>query len=187
MNSKNKFQDLSAFTVPEGFRGKPAWFVQLWWAVQATAFKWSPQFAYAWRAWILRAFGAKIGKNVIIRPTAQFTYPWKIIIGDHSWIGDDTVLYSLGPISIGSNTVISQQSYVCAGDHDYTAQNFEIRGPAIHIGNECWIASGSYIGPGISIGDGSVVGARSVVTKNLPQGMICVGSPCRPIRQRKAF
>ncbi len=184
MNTPNTYQDLSAFKVPDGFRGRPAWVVQLWWLIQATAFKWSPQFAYGWRAMLLRLFGARVGKGVIIRPTAQFTYPWKISIGDYSWIGDQTVIYSLGSIDIGSHTVISQQSYVCAGDHDYASIAFDLRGPAIRIGNECWVASGTYIAPGVTIGDGCVVGARSVVVKDLPAGMLCVGMPCRAIRPR---
>ena len=57
---------------------------------------WSPQFFYGWRRFLLRSFGAKIGKKVLIRPSAKFTYPWKIAIGDYTWIGEDCILYSLG-------------------------------------------------------------------------------------------
>ena len=87
-------QDLRSFRLPPNFRGRPAWFVQLWWLVQATLFRWSPQIAYAWRRWLLRRFGAKIGKGVQIRPTAEITYPWKLTIGDWSWIGDYVTLYT---------------------------------------------------------------------------------------------
>lgn len=97
-------------------RGKPGWYILLWWLVQAIAFPISPHNAHGFRCWLLRLFGAKIGKKVMVRPTARFTYPWKVEIGDYSWIGDDVVLYSLDRIAIGTQCVISQKSYLCTGD-----------------------------------------------------------------------
>ena len=90
-----KYQDLNSFSVPPEFRGRSKIVVQLWWLVQGTLFQWSPQFLYNWRSFLLKLFGAEIGKNVKIRSTVKITYPWKIRIGDFSWIGDDSVLYSL--------------------------------------------------------------------------------------------
>src|SRR4051812_46747933 len=113
-----KCQDLSEFRLPEHFRGRPAWLVQLWWLVQSTLFGLSPQFMYGWRRFLLRLFGARIGDKVLVRPTARITYPWKVSIGNHSWIGDEAILYSLGEIEIGANVVISQRSYICTGSHD---------------------------------------------------------------------
>src|SRR5262245_48779901 len=112
-------QDLTTFRMPAGFRGRPAWFVQLWWLTQALLFRPSPQVAYGFRRLLLRAFGARIGRGVVIRPSVVVTYPWKVEIGDFAWVGDDAVLYSLGEIRIGANSVVSQKSYLCAGDHDY--------------------------------------------------------------------
>lgn len=80
-------QDLRGFSVPKGFRGGNVIKVQLWWAIQATLFSWSPQVLYRWRAFLLRLFGAKIGKNVVIRPSVKITYPWKLTIGDYAWVG----------------------------------------------------------------------------------------------------
>ena len=85
-----KYQDLSLFTVPDSFRGKSKMTVQLWWIVQATLFSWSPQFLYGWRTFLLRLFGAQIGKHTKIRSTVKVTYPWKVKIGDYTWIGDDS-------------------------------------------------------------------------------------------------
>jgi len=186
MSYKPTVQDLSLFKVPEGFRGRPAWFVQLWWFVQAVLFQGSPQFAYGYRAMLLRVFGAKVGKGVIIRPSATITYPWKVSIGDHAWIGDDAVLYSLGEIEIGAHAVVSQRSYLCAGDHDYRAIDFTIRGQKISIGPECWIAADTYVAPGVNIGARSVIGARSGVFSDIPADMVCVGSPCKPLKRRVA-
>ena len=142
------------------------------------------KFLYGWRRLILRCFGAKIGKSVIIRPTAQFTYPWKISIGDYSWIGDDVVLYSLGNIIIGNNTVISQKSYICTGTHDYTKPNFHIYAEDIVIKDQCWLASDVFVSPGVTIGQRTVVGARSTVITDLGDNSVYVGSPAKFIKKR---
>ena len=118
------FQNLETFKLPPNFRGRNAFTVQLWWLVQSVLFKTSPQFLYGWRNFLLRLFGAKIGKKVIIRPSVKVTYPWKLSIGDYSWIGDDVALYTLGNIEIGDNVVISQRSYLCTGSHNYLQEDF---------------------------------------------------------------
>jgi putative colanic acid biosynthesis acetyltransferase WcaF len=181
---KPSFQRLDLFTLRPGFRGRGALFVQLWWIVQALIVKPLPQICYPLRRALLRAFGAKIGAGVRIRPGVEVTFPWKVTIGDHSWIGDRAVLYSLGPIAIGAHTVISQNSYLCAADHDHLDLTFPLRERPITIGEQVWIASDVWIGPGVSIADGAVVGARSTVTGDLPGGMICMGSPCKAIKPR---
>lgn len=177
-------QDLSRFRVPPNFRGRSAVAVQLWWLVQATFFRWSPQFAYGFRAWLLRSFGAKVGRGVVIRPSVTVTYPWKVTIGDFAWVGDDAVLYSLGEIDIGANAVVSQRSYLCAADHDHTLADFPIRSRKITVGAQAWLAADVFIAPGVSIGDGAVIGARSSVFKDMPAGMVCFGYPCTPVKPR---
>ena len=159
--------------------------VQLWWIVQATLFRLSPQAFYGWRRYLLRLFGSSIGKKVLIRPTARVTYPWKLHIGDHSWIGDDVTLYSLGEIRIGSHTVVSQRSYLCAGSHEYNKVDFPIYARPIDIGKGCWLASDVFVGPGVQVGDGTVVGARSSVFKSLEGNGVYMGSPAKFIKERR--
>ena len=178
-------QNLETFRLPENFRGRPAWVVQIWWLVQSTFFSWSPQFMYGWRRFLLRLFGAKIGRKVLIRPSVRTTYPWKISIGDYSWVGDDVVLYSLGEIHIGKNTVISQKTYVCTGGHDYKKISFDIYAEKIIIEDEVWLATDVFVAPGVKIGRGTVVGARSSVLNNLPTEKICYGNPAKPIKDRE--
>ena len=184
MKNSKKIQNLELYRTPKDFRGKSAVFVQLWWFTQSTLFKLSPQVFYKWRNVVLRLFGAKIGKNVIIRPSVTITYPWKVSIGDNSWIGDDVVLYSLGEIIIGSDTVISQKSYICTGSHDYNKIDFPISAKKITIGNECWLATDVFVSPGISIPNGVVVGARSSVMDDLESYAVYVGSPARFLKKR---
>ena len=177
-------QNLKDFRLPPNFRGRSALMVQLWWLVQATLFRGSPQVCYGFRRWLLRRFGAHIGKGVIVRPSATLTYPWRIRIGDHSWIGDDVVIYSFAEITIGNDVVISQKSYLCAGTHDYRSQDFSIQALPIVIEDQAWVAADVFVAPGVTVGKGAVVGSRSSVFTNLPSMMVCIGSPARPVRPR---
>lgn len=179
-----EIQNLKLYKTPKNFRGKSKVIVQLWWIVQALLFNLSPQFLYGWRRFLLRSFGAKIGKDVIIRPSVKVTYPWKVSIGDYSWIGDDVVLYSLGNITIGSNTVISQKSYICTGTHDFNKIDFPIFGYDINIKDQCWLATDVFVAPGITINEGTVVGARSTVLEDLKPFSVYVGSPVKWIKKR---
>jgi putative colanic acid biosynthesis acetyltransferase WcaF len=172
-------QDLSRFRLPPNFRGRSAPVVFLWQIVQGSLFAWSPQFAHGWRRFLLKAFGARIGRRVIVRPSARITYPWKIEIGDYSWIGDHAELYSLGSIRIGAHCVISQRAYLCAGTHDYRSPDFAILSPPIQVGDQVWIATDVFVAPGITIGDGAVIGARSSVFHDIGAGEIAFGSPAK--------
>jgi putative colanic acid biosynthesis acetyltransferase WcaF len=161
-------------------RGRPSWYVLLWWLVQAIAFPLSPHFSNAFRCQLLRLFGAKIGKDVLIRPTARFTYPWNVEIGEASWIGDDVVFYSLDRIRVGKNCVISQKTYLCTGSHDIQDPTFKLMVAPIAIGNGAWVATDCFVGCGVKIGANTVVGARSSVFSSLPAQQVCLGSPCKP-------
>lgn len=133
---------------------------------------------------MLRCFGARIGTGVIVRPTVKTQFPWKVSIGDFSWIGDDVVLYSLGTINIGRHAVVSQKTYLCTGSHDLAELDFRIFSRPVVIEDECWLATDVYVAPGVTIGKGTLVGARSSVFKDLPAGKICMGSPARVVKDR---
>ena len=184
MIMKAKYQDLSKPKLPKGFRGRPAWFVQFWWIIQSILFHTSPQFMYGWRRFLLRAFGAQIGRGVLIRPSVSVTYPWKLRIGDWSWVGDGATLYTLGEISIGENACVSQYAYLCTGSHDYTRPSFDLYAEPIRVEPEAWVATHVFVGPGVTIGQGAIVGASSVVLEDVPAGMICAGNPAKTIRAR---
>jgi putative colanic acid biosynthesis acetyltransferase WcaF len=173
------WMDLRTYDQSEFDRGRPGWFILLWWLVQAITFPITPHFASGLRCWILRQFGATIGQGVLIRPTARFTYPWKIRIGDGSWIGDDVVLYSLDTITIGEHCVISQKTYLCTGSHDIQSTRFDLTTAPIVIGNGVWVATDCFVAPGVTIGANSVIGTRSTVLGSLPATQVCWGSPCK--------
>lgn len=177
-------QDLARFRLPPDFRGRSAVVVQLWWLVQGTLFALSPQFLYGWRRWLLRLFGAKIGRGVLIRPSVRITYPWKLSVGDHSWVGDFAELYTLGPITIGRNAVVSQYGYLCTGSHDMESPTFDIYAEPIVVEDEAWLAAGVFVHPGVTIAKGSVVAARSIVRRSTIQFGVYAGEPLRHLRDR---
>lgn len=106
---------------------------------------------------------------------SKITYPWKLTLGDYAWVGDEVNLYTLGEITIGAHSVISQKSYLCTGSHDHASQHFTINATPIVIGEKCWLATDVFVAPGVTIGNGTVVGARSSVFKSLPANVVCRG------------
>lgn len=133
---------------------------------------------------LLRAAGAKIGEHCLIQRGLKVLIPWKLEIGDCVTLGRNVELYNHGWIRIKSQTVISQRSFLCTSSHDYTRSDMPLIYADIEVGEECWVAAEAFIGPGVTIGDGSIIGARSVVTRSMPERMVCAGNPCRPIKPR---
>jgi len=143
-----------------------------------------PRFFKGWHRFILRCFGAQIGCGVTIHPTVRILMPWMLDIAEFVIIGEGVRLYSVGRITIGKHTSISQRVHVCAGTHDYVDSRMPLIRAPISIGAGCWICAEAFIGPGSTIGDRSVIGARSVVVKNVPPDIVCAGNPCRSIKPR---
>jgi putative colanic acid biosynthesis acetyltransferase WcaF len=181
----NRFQDLSRFHLPAASRGRPAWFVQLWWLFEAVLVRPTPQVLYSWRRFAWRLFGAHVGRHVLIRPGVRVTYPWKVTIGDYCWIGDNATLYSIAKITIGEHSVISQEAYLCAATHDHLDVSFPLVGSPINIEPECWIAARAFVGPGVRIGHGAVVGACSVLLSDVLPATIVAGAPAKAVGFRK--
>lgn len=177
---------LDRYSQAQYSRGRSGAYVLLWWLVQATLFRCSPQPLYGWRRWLLRRFGARIGAGVKVRPSAKFTYPWKVSVGDHSWIGDNVECYSLERIEIGAHCVVSQNSYLCTGSHDYRDEAFGLIVKPIRIGDGAWVASDVFVYPGVTIGTMAVAAARSTVTKPIPPNEIHAGLPAQFMAKRFA-
>lgn len=177
-------QRLDRFSLPSGFRGRSGIKCQIWWLIQSCLFAPSPQFMYGWRNFLLRAFGAKIGHGVIIRPTVRVTYPWKLTVGDFAWIGDHVELYTLAEISIAAHTVVSQRSYLCTGSHDPASRTFRIYSKPIVVEEGVWIATDVFVAPGVTIGRNALIGARSSLLTDAKAGFVYVGSPAKIVKER---
>ncbi|GAB3163101.1 WcaF family extracellular polysaccharide biosynthesis acetyltransferase [Telluribacter humicola] len=156
----------------------------IWGFVYTLFFALSPKPFHGWRSFLLRLFGAKVGRGVHVYPGVKVWAPWNLELEDQCGIASGAILYSQGKIRIGYRTVISQGAHLCTGSHDYTRPGFPLTTMPIHIGNHAWIAAEAFIHPGVSIGDGCVIGARSVVTKDMPGWKVCAGHPCKPIKER---
>ncbi len=159
----------------------------LWSVVSILFFRFSPKPLHGWRTFLLRCFGAKIGRSVHVYPGAKIWAPWNLEISDEGGVANGAILYTQGKIFIGKKAVISQGAHLCAGTHDYTLPGFPLYTMPIIIGDNAWVAAEAFVHPGITIGEGCVIGARSVVTKDMPAWMVCAGHPCKPIKERKPF
>lgn len=157
------------------------------WAITSPFFKYSPRPFFAWRRFLLRLFGAKIGAEAHIDPTAKIYLPWKLILGDQSSIGENAIIYNLGLITIGHKATISQRAHLCAGTHNYNDLSMQLLRQPIEIGSQAWICADAFIGPNVSIGESSVIGAASVVVKNIPPRQVFAGNPAVFVKKRLFF
>jgi putative colanic acid biosynthesis acetyltransferase WcaF len=141
----------------------------------------------AMRVSSLRLFGARIGAGVVVKPGVKVKFPWRLSIGDHSWIGEDVWIDNLDVVSVGANSVISQGTYLCTGNHDWKKETFDLVTAPIEVGNEVWIAAKSVVGPGVVIADRSIVTMGAVVTHSVPSGSLCTaGKPLVTPRLRES-
>jgi putative colanic acid biosynthesis acetyltransferase WcaF len=144
----------------------------------------SPRPLHAWRSFLLRLCGAKIGRKCHIYPRAMIWAPWNLVCGDEVGVADGANLYNQARITLGSRCVVSQGAFLCTGTHDYTSEDFRLVARPIKVGKLTWIAAEVFVSPGVTLGEGGVIGARSVVERDMPAWMVCAGNPCRPIKPR---
>ena len=159
-------RDLSKFSGENYDKGRSAGWQLAWVIVQSLVFKrwWIPASA---RTRILRLFGAEIGEGVLIRNDVTIHWPWKLTIGDHSWIGVGAWILNLEPVTIGSNTCISQQALLCTGSHQRDSPSFEFDNGPIVIGDRVWVAVRATVLRGVRIGDDALIGACALVTRDI--------------------
>ena len=154
------------------------------WMVGRIFFRFSPRPLFGWRLFLLKLFGAKVGKDVHIYNTATIYFPWNLTIGDQSAIGEDALIYNLGPVTIGERVTISQRAHLCAGTHDHTDPKMPLQKPPITVEDQAWVCADAFVGPGVTVGEGAVVGARAVVVKDVSPWTVVGGNPAIPIKKR---
>lgn len=149
------------------------------WGVLRPLFSLSPRLAWGWRRWLLKCFGAQIGRGVHIWPSAQIAVPWSLDLRDGAAIGDRAILYSLGRITIREGATISQGAHLCAGTHDVSDPARPLLRLPIDVGAGAWVAADAFLGPGVKIGEDAIVGARAVVMRDVPPNVTVGGNPAR--------
>jgi putative colanic acid biosynthesis acetyltransferase WcaF len=159
----------------------------LWQIVEATLFRWSPRPWHAWRAWLLKAFGAEIPqiRQVVVFPSVRVLFPWRLTLHPRAMIGRRVNVYNVAPIRLEYGANVSQNSHLCSGTHDFNRWSMPLIGRPIVIGPNAWLGADVFVGPGVTVGELSVIGARAVVVKDFPSRMIGAGNPCRPIKARR--
>lgn len=134
----------------------------LWWLARSMFFApWLP-LPSALKVAVLRGFGAKVGKGVVIRSRVNITFPWKLELGDAVWIGDEVLILSVDRVTIGNHVCLSQRAFICAGSHDFAKESFDLITRPIEIGDGCWVAAQAFVGPGAVVPAGTMLKAGEV-------------------------
>lgn len=185
MNDGRKQVDLSRFNNTATF-DPGAGFVKrtLWYFTNALFFI-NPRFPFrSPKPGLLRLFGARVGKGVVIHPGVNIKFPWKLEIGDHSWIGQGVWLDNLDKLSIGNNVVISQRAMIIQGSHDYKKVDYPTFTKPVVLEDGCWIGAGAIVTLGVTVKSHSVLAVGSVATKDLEAYTVYQGNPAQPVRER---
>lgn len=133
---------------------------------------------------LLRLFGARIGRGVVLKPHVRIKFPWRLTVGDHVWIGQGVWIDNLAQVTIGSHSCLSQEAYLCTGSHDHKSASFDLIVAPITLSAGSWIGARSVLLPGKTVGINAIVAAGSVVTSDVPADTIVGGNPARKIGSR---
>ncbi len=155
------------------------------WYLCKCAFFLSPfPFPSAFKCWLLRLFGARVGIGVVIKPRVNIHMPWKLEIGNHCWLGEEVFILNLDTISIGNQVCISQRAFICAGNHDFRDPAFSYRNGPIILRDGVWIGACCFVAPGVEIGTDTVVTAGGYVTTSLEGNGVYQGNPAKFLKPR---
>lgn len=177
--------DLSTFRNDWFDRGAPRWKELCWLIVSAAFFRQPLSLWNGAKIWWLRRFGAKIGKGVLIKPQVQIKFPWRLTIGNHSWIGEHAWIDNLAPVHIGPHVCISQGAYILTGNHHYKKTSFDLMVQPVTIEEGAWVGAKAVVCPGVHIATHAILSAGSVATAgNLSAYGIYQGNPAVWIRDR---
>ncbi|MEP6584757.1 MAG: WcaF family extracellular polysaccharide biosynthesis acetyltransferase [Ginsengibacter sp.] len=178
--------DLSSYD-NSWYRPGPAWKRFLWYWTNALVFNSSLFPFYGLKVFLLRLFGAKIGKNVSIKPLVNIKYPWMLGIGSNVWIGESVWIDNLAEVSIGNNVCLSQGAMLLSGNHDYSKATFDLFVKKIILEDGVWIGGKATVCGGVVCKTHSVLSVGSVATSHLDSLTIYQGNPAIKLKARKIF
>jgi len=157
----------------------------LWNTCWALLYRPSPRPMHAWRALLLRLFGATMGPNCHFYPGSKIWAPWNLICADQVTAGDEAEIYNPAPVTFGSHVILSQGAYVCGATHDYDDPAFPLLAYAMQFGAYAWICARASVAPGVQVGEGAVLGLGSVATRNLEAWTVYAGVPAVKVKDRR--
>ena len=133
---------------------------------------------------LLKLFGAKIGAGVVIKPSVNIKYPWRLTIGNHVWIGEKAWIDNLEDVIIYDNCCLSQGAMLLTGSHDYTRSTFNVLVEPIILEEGVWIGAKAIVYMGVTAKSHAILGANSIALKNLEPYSIYYGNPAVKIGER---
>lgn len=132
----------------------------------------------------LKAFGARIGKGVVIKPGVNIKYPWLLSVGDYTWIGEGVWIDNLAEVRIGAHCCLSQGSFLLCGNHDYSRSSFDLMVGKITLENGAWIGAKAIVGPNVCVGSHAVLSVQSLASSDLEPYGIYRGNPAQKVKER---
>jgi putative colanic acid biosynthesis acetyltransferase WcaF len=177
--------DLSKFSTGNFDRGAGPLKECLWILASSILFRLCPFKLSGLKCAVLRAFGAKVGRGVVIKPRVTITFPWKLTLGNHIWLGEECWLLNLEHITIADNVCISQRAFLFTGNHNYKSPTLDLIVRPIRVEQGAWIGAGGFVGPGVTVGNHAVLAAGSIATKDLEPSGVYQGNPAALIKQRE--
>lgn len=175
--------DLSGFD-NSWYHPGAAWKCISWYFVNVLFLKSSLLPFSSLRVRLLRLFGARIGKGVVIKPSVNIKYAWKLEVGDYSWIGENVWIDNLADVKIGANVCISQGAMLLCGNHDYKKKTFDLMIGGIILEDGSWVGAQSVVCPGVTLHSHAVLGVASVAHHDLEAFTIYHGNPAKEVRKR---
>ncbi|MDP9039990.1 MAG: putative colanic acid biosynthesis acetyltransferase [Acidobacteriota bacterium] len=157
----------------------------VWNLCRAVLYRWSPRPLHAWRAALLRLFGAKLGPGCHFYPASRIWAPWNLECEDAVAVADRAEIYNPVLVRLGSHAIVSQDAYICGATHDYDDPGFPLLAYEMSLGRYCWVCARASVAPGVSVGEGAVLGLGSVATRNLEPWTIYAGVPASRIKPRR--
>ena len=177
--------DLGGFSTGDFDKGAGRIKIMLWYMVNALIVRasWNPLMGL--KIALLRAFGAKIGRGLVIKNEVRIKSPWFLTIGDNCWLGECCWIDNLDRVTIGSNVCISQGAMLLTGNHDYKVPTMPYRNAPITIEDGAWIGANSTVCPGVTVGENAILAVGSVATKDLEANGVYQGNPAERKRERE--
>jgi putative colanic acid biosynthesis acetyltransferase WcaF len=157
---------------------------QLWGVVYVLLYRTSLRPMHAWRACLLRLFGAKLGEKCHFYPGGRVWAPWNLVCEDRVSLGDDAEIYNPSPMYFGSHAIVSQGAYICGATHTYNDPAFPLVSYEMRFGAYSWICARAIVAPGVNAGEGSILGLGSIATRDLEPYGIYAGAPARKVKER---
>ncbi len=157
----------------------------LWGLVYALLYRTSPRPFHAWRALLLRLFGARLGPKCHFYPKGKIWAPWNLVCEDRVSLADDAELYNPSPIFLGSHAIVSQGAYVCGATHLYNSPEFTLVSAPMRLEAYCWVCARAIVSPGVHLGVGAVLGLGSIATRDLEPFGVYAGVPAKKVKERE--